>query len=681
MLKKSLILSVVLAALVNCSNDKSKSGSMVQSVPSDTPTEFINDNGDVIDSVDPANDPNNQPPAPSTDEMIKDAWIQLGFGKEFLMTELMGPDICSLGEKQFVGCFFAASYLTTYAYGPDHVLVISGQQDEEFIGELVFTAGFLSVHKKPESKVDLDDAQAASQIEKRSSEFFKKSVQAAINAYKTKIEGNAGVASVIRGYKQEFPKSMKTLETALRGQDEQGIAKAQRDMEDIVNGINSNREFLAKTLFDPYMEIVSKAFDKIPETDRGIQARYTYNEYLRHSADGHARIDLHDRFKEALAEKSSTPAVEYGIGAEVRRSATGIYLSPLAGSSAEKSDVQENDRVLTVNGVQPLDVNDAVQKIKGPRDTEVTIVVERWADKAQKTLVVQRAPIQVKTHTLQTKVINGKTYGMLKIATFMDDEMADAVRAFVSENDTLVDGYIMDLRNNGGGLLTQAVELCDVFLPKNTPVVAESSPTDPDVMDFSKMKLTTKGQATSKNLIVLINGRSASASEIVSGVLQEHKRAIIMGTQSFGKGTVQRSDWMYHPDVPEYEVWGQFATMQMTPMGPRKFSLVNFYKTVGRYFFPSGRTPEWVGVTPDVLVSANPLEADMFSPREQDVFPFSFGDLGVPWVQERPELVTKIQECVSTQGRSTKTWSSTESKKPFLINFQERYAYDALLCI
>lgn len=679
MIKKILVLSMVLVAVVNCSSDKDKH--VGQTIPSDTPTEFIDKDGNVVDTKDPAQDPAQEQPAATTDELIKQTWNDLGFGEQFLMSELIGPDVCSLSEKQFVGCFFAAHYLTTFAYGPEHVLVVTGQKDEEFVGEVVHSSGFLSVHKIPVSKVDMDDAQEVSKLEKRKNDFFKKTVQAAIAIYKSDVANNELAQKAITGFKKDFPESLTALDQAIATKDSASISKAQKHVVEVVNAINENRAALGKGLYSSYVELVSKAFANIPKTDHGIESRYTYNTYLRHSADGHARIDLDETFKAQLAKQSSTPATQYGIGTSLVQKSTGLYASPLHGSSAEAAGIQDNDRIVSVDGVEPKDINDAVVRIKGAPDTDVTITVERWSDKKQYTYTIKRAPIQSSTYTLKTKVVNGKTYGMITIATFMDDQMASAVREFVKANDGVVDGYIMDLRNNGGGLLDQAVDLCGVFLPQGSPIVAESLSTDADVMDVSTMKLTSAPQATTKELIVLINGGSASASEVVSGLLQEYKRAIIMGTQSFGKGTIQRSGWTFHPDIPEYEVWDQFSTMQMTIMGPRKFTLVNFWKTIGRYFYPSGRTPEWVGVTPDVVVDNDPLSEDLFDAREKDLIPFSFGDLGSSWVQERADFVTKIKECVDTQGLSVKTWNKDESSKPYQINYQERYAYDALKCI
>ncbi len=679
MLKKTLVLSFVLVAFVNCSKDNDHKP--LQSIPSDTPTEFINDKGEVVDTQDPTKDEQEQAPLASLDENVKQAWNSLNFGEEFLMSELIGSDICSISEKQFVGCFFAAHELTEYAYGPGHVLVISGQQNKEFVGELVYIDGYLSVHKIPAATLDTEDPKEVSAYAKRENDFFKETVKAAKLAYASKFATNPGVQSASNAYKKAFPKAKKALDAALRTKDKSKVGVAGQNLKDIVSGINSNREFLNTSVFAPYANLVKKAFAAIPELDRGVVAMRAFNTYLRNSADGHARIDLHDRLKAELIGISAEPEVQYGIGTSVTANKNGVYLAPLPGSAAEAAGVQQNDRVVKVNGADVTGIDDAVRLIKGERGTEVVLVVERWADKSQHLISMKRGPIVTRSHTLYTKVVNGKTYGMIVIATFMDNEMAQQVREFVTQNDNAVEGYILDLRNNPGGLLNQAVDLCGVFLPANSAVVAASSETDIDVMDPNTMDYTTQSEATKKSLVILINGRSASASEVVSGVLQEYKRGLVVGTQSFGKGTMQRSNNLSHPDVPEYEIWSLFAAEEMTITGPMRFSLVNFWKTTGRYFYPSGRTPEWVGVTPDVVVTSDPFSAEMFSPREQDQYPFSFGDLGASWVQTRPELVTQVNDCVNSQGASVKTWNANEGKKPFVTNYQELFAYDALKCI
>ncbi|MCC6137544.1 MAG: hypothetical protein IT287_02850, partial [Bdellovibrionaceae bacterium] len=350
-------------------------------------------------------------------------------------------------------------------------------------------------------------------------------------------------------------------------------------------------------------------------------------------------------------------------------------------SSAMNAGILANDRIVSVNGVAATDIETTVALVKGARDTEVTITVERWGTKEQLTFTMKRQPIQVKSYIFSQKNINGKNYGVLKINTFMDDQMASAVRQYITANDASVEGWTLDLRGNPGGLLTQAVELLSAFLPQGSETVSQSMHDNPDVIDPTTALYTQAPQATAKNVVVLINERSASASEVVSGVLQEYKRALIAGTRSFGKGTVQQSNYAYHPDVPGYNIWDKFSTVQSTPFGPQKMPLVVFWKTIGRYFFPSGRTPEWVGVEPDVNVLTNPDGAEVFAAREKDLIPFSFGNLGEPWVQTRSDLVSQVQTCVQTSGSAVKAWSPEEAKKPFGANYQTLFAFDALKCM
>jgi C-terminal peptidase prc len=676
MFKKSLILCAVFAGVVNCSSDKKEN--VVKSIPSDTPTEIINDNGEVVDTITPVQ---NLTPTPSVAEITKGVWTESGFTKEFMMSELIGADICALGEKQYVGCFFAARSLISIAYGPNSVLVVNGQKNEKFIGKKIKDLGLFAVYEMVAPSFKQDDVAAASEYAKDENDFFKQTVKALTEQYDAKIKGDIRTQATISNYREKFPELTQKMKAASTAKDKVAVDKVKAELTALFADIVKAKKDLESTIFKDYIAIIDDAFEKTPATDRALLASEVYGAYLTHSADGHARLALHPGLQAMISSQALQQQL-FGIGVQITQNESGIYFDPIEGSPAQAAGVQSNDRLIAINGVAvPSTLEEAIKMIKGPRDTEVSITVEVWATKKQNTVTMKRQPIQQKSYTFSKKVVGDKTVGILKIATFMDDQMAAAVREYVKTNDSQVSGWIMDLRNNPGGLVPQAVELSSVFLPKNSAVMANSTEAALDVMDKSTMLYTNQDQATAKEVIVLINGGSASASEIVSGVLQEYSRAIVVGQRTFGKGTMQRSNYEFHPDIPEYRVWDHFQSMQMTAMGPQIVSMVTFFKTVGRYFFPSGRTPEWVGVSPDLEVKANPDSVDMFSPREQDVFPFSFGELGSPWVQKRSNLMTKIQSCVNAAGESVKTWSGVESKKPFVTNYQMLYAYDAMTCI
>lgn len=682
MLKKSLILCGVLVALVNCSSDNDKK--TVQTLPSDTSTEIINSKGEVIEVIEPAG----EKPAvdvPSADALIKQTWQDIGFTKEYLMSELMGGDVCALGEKQYVGCFFAANALIPTLYGNGAILIVQGQVNSEFIGEKIKDLGPFAVHKKKEVSIDVKDPAAVSAYSKKDNDFFKETVAAAVSLYRSKIATSPLTQNVIKNYLTVFPEVLKKLETAKKEKDSVKFDAAAKELKVLGVEIADTKKKIEETLFKDYVAIIDDAFEKFPAADRAMQASEVYGEYLRNSADGHARITLHDALLKEVAKKAPTEQ-QAGIGIEIISAQDGIFMKPIPGSQAGLAGVQENDRLINVDGMVPKDLNEAATNIRGPRHTDekpstVTITIERWATKKQETFTIKRMPIAVPSYSFSQKTVNSKNYGVIRIASFMDGEMADAVRQYVTENDKSVDGWIMDLRGNPGGLLDQANELLSVFLPEKSATVAQSSETNPDEIDMSSMEFTSKPQATTKNLVVLVNGGSASASEIVAGVLQEYKRALIAGETSFGKGTVQRSGHKYHPDIPAYNVWDDFNNQVMGPMGPQEMSMIVFWKTIGRYFYPSGRTPEWVGVTPDIKVLPNPETIEGFAAREQDLIPFSFGNLGAPWEQTRVDLVSKVETCVQSQGQSVKAWSGVESKKPFVTNYQMLYAYDALKCM
>lgn len=670
MFKKSLMMCGVLVALVNCSKDNEQVAAKV--VPSDTPTEYINSKGEVIDTVKPI-----EKPAPTADELTKGVWTEVGFGKDFLMEDLIGSDVCSIGAKQYVGCFYAAQELSEIVYGKDTILAVDGQINADLLGEKIQEMGPFAVYKK----LALSD-EKKTEAEKIENDFFKETVKAVAAVYEKEIASLTAVQESNERLLKVFPTIVKKIKDSARMQDQAALNLAQEELAKMLSELKEIKESLNKGVYKEYIALVDAAFEKLPAADRAEYSAKLYGTYLRHSADGHARVQLNPQIVAEISQQSGQPAESFfGVGMQVTSNKDGLFVEPFENSSAMNAGIIANDRIVSVNGEVVKDIEKAVSLIKGPRDSEVTITIERWGTKEQLTFKMKRQPVRVKSYEFSQKNINGKNYGVLKVSTFMDDEMANAVRAYIQKNDGAVEGWKLDLRGNGGGLLTQAVELLSAFLPQGSATVMQSADENPDVIDPTTMLKTEAPQSTEKNLVVLINERSASASEVVAGVLQEYKRALIVGTRSFGKGTVQQSNYSYHPDIPGYNIWDNFATMQMTAVGPRKVPLVVFWKTIGRYFFPSGRTPEWVGVEPDVHVLPNPEVAEVFAPREKDLIPFSFGNLGEPWVQGRTNLVTQIKTCVKTSGDAVKKWSTDEAGKPFGINYQTLFAFDALKCM
>ncbi len=322
-----------------------------------------------------------------------------------------------------------------------------------------------------------------------------------------------------------------------------------------------------------------------------------------------AGLDPHSTFMDADAYKdlqAGTQGEFGGLGIEVAME-DGLVkvVTPIEDSPAYKAGLKSGDLILKLDDTQVrgITLNDAVKKMRGAPDTKITLTVLRKNEPKPLTFMLTRAII--KSQSVKNKYLE-KDYGYIRITQFQEhtgEDLAKALKALHDQNKGPFKGLVLDLRNNPGGLLDSAVGVSSAFLPKDKLVVY----TEGRVAD-SKMHLTANPQdyarrgrgdylkdesADFKNvpMVVLVNAGSASASEIVAGALQDHKRATILGIQSFGKGSVQT----------------------ILPMN--NGSAIKL--TTARYFTPNGRSIQAKGIVPDINVedgfdqSNNLHEADL----------------------------------------------------------------------
>lgn len=264
-----------------------------------------------------------------------------------------------------------------------------------------------------------------------------------------------------------------------------------------------------------------------------------------------------------------------GVGLEVTIKKGWItVVSPIEGSPADRAGIEAGDRIVKINGksMRETDLSEAIGMMRGRSGSRVTLTLQR-ADKHPFDVTLYRKIIQVPS--VRAELLPDHI-GYVRITSFQEQTGVDLANAIHSlEKTAPLSGLILDLRNNPGGLLDQAVSVSDLFLPSGTIVTTESRRREID-------RRIAKGDGTEPNypIIVLVNGGSASASEIVAGALQDNNRALIMGTQSFGKGSVQ--------SVMEFE---DGSALKLT---------------IARYYTPSGRSIQALGITPDVLVAESP---------------------------------------------------------------------------
>ncbi len=271
-----------------------------------------------------------------------------------------------------------------------------------------------------------------------------------------------------------------------------------------------------------------------------------------------------------------------GLGIEVTMENGFIkVVSPIDDTPAKKAGLQAGDLIIKLDEkpVKGMSLGDAVKIMRGEPGKDITLTIIREGADAPIITVVTRDIIKVKS--VKSRLLE-KGYGYLRISSFQSRTgtgVVEAVDDLVKENKAPLKGLILDLRNNPGGLLQAAVEVSDAFLEEGLIVYTEGR------IKNSQMRFNAEaGDIINKApLIVLVNAGSASASEIVSGALQDHKRALIMGEKSFGKGSVQ--------------------TILPTTNG----AAVKL--TTARYFTPSGRSIQAEGIEPDIVLEKLKLES------------------------------------------------------------------------
>jgi carboxyl-terminal processing protease len=266
-----------------------------------------------------------------------------------------------------------------------------------------------------------------------------------------------------------------------------------------------------------------------------------------------------------------------GLGIEVTME-DGLVkvVTPIDDTPAAKAGIRAGDVIthLDDEAVQGLTLNQAVEKMRGPVNTKIKLKILRKGVDKPLDIAINRETIRVKSVRNHTE---GDDVGYVRITQF-NEQVADGLRKSINDitnqlGADKVKGFIIDLRNNPGGLLDQAISVSDAFLERGEIVSTRGRDPEETLRVNARPGDLTKG----KPVIVLINGGSASASEIVAGALQDHRRATLVGTRSFGKGSVQT----------------------IIPMGSGNGAL---RLTTARYFTPSGRSIQAKGITPDIEV-------------------------------------------------------------------------------
>ncbi len=311
-------------------------------------------------------------------------------------------------------------------------------------------------------------------------------------------------------------------------------------------------------------------------------------------------LDPHSSFlspDDAADMRTQTRGEFGGLGIEVTQEDGFVkVVSPMDGTPAAEAGIESGDFITHVDdeSLMGLALDEAVDMMRGPVGSDLTLTVVREGREEPFNVTITR-------DTIELTAVRARTVGetvVLRLITFSDQtypKMEELLQEQVEQAGGIenVNGFVIDLRNNPGGLLTQAIEVSDAFLDEGEIVSTRGRNQE----DSDRVNATDGDLAQGKPIVVLINGGSASASEIVAGALQDHRRAIVVGTKSFGKGSVQ-------------------TVMPLRGDGAMRL-------TTARYYTPSGRSIQALGVSPDIVVqqpSRDPEEEAAAEEEEETPF-------------------------------------------------------------
>ena len=322
-------------------------------------------------------------------------------------------------------------------------------------------------------------------------------------------------------------------------------------------------------LFGEVLENIKK--DYVDDVDQAEMIDSAINGVLQ-SLDPYSAYMSPELFKEM---QTDTKGEFGGLGIEIGMEAGVVkVISPIDDTPASEAGIKAGDYIVKIGNeqVQGKSLLEAVKLMRGPVGTSIDLTVRRKNVKKPLEFKIVRKIIEVKS--VSSKIIGSdKNLGYIRLKSFnenSDKQFLSSVKKF--EKNTRIKGYVFDLRNNPGGLLTQAINITDFFLNDGEIVSTKGR----KISETRKFFARRGDEINGKPIVVLINNGSASASEIFAGALKDHKRAVILGENSYGKGSVQ----------------------SIIPLGNGGGMRI----TISKYYLPSGKSISEVGVTPDILV-------------------------------------------------------------------------------
>jgi len=350
------------------------------------------------------------------------------------------------------------------------------------------------------------------------------------------------------------------------------------------NAISKNKETYE------YLDLFGKIFDRV----RSDYVEEVSDEELIEKAidgmltglDPHSGYMNEDVWKEMQVD---TQGKFGGLGIEITMEEGFVkVISPIEDTPAYKAGVQAGDYIIQINDtpVLGLTISEAVEIMRGEKGEPIKITISREGVEPFEITIIRDV---IKVQSVKSEVFNN--VGYLRITSFTEQTEEGIKKSINKIHKELAKkeiGYILDLRSNPGGLLTQAVKISDIFLEQGEIVSTRGRKKN----DIRRYRAKSGDLIESKPLVVIINGGSASASEIVAGALQDHKRAIIIGTNSFGKGSVQTI-------IPFHKS----SSLDV---------IAGIRLTTARYYTPSGKSIQGKGIIPDIVVEQGNFESNEF---------------------------------------------------------------------
>ena len=339
-------------------------------------------------------------------------------------------------------------------------------------------------------------------------------------------------------------------------------------------------------LFGEVLENIKK--DYVDDVDQSKMMDSAINGVLQ-SLDPYSAYMSPELFKEM---QTDTRGEFGGLGIEIGMEAGVVkVISPIDDTPAAKAGIKAGDYIVKIGKeqVQGKSLMEAVKLMRGPVGSAIDLTVRRKNVKKSLEFKITRKIIEIQSVSSEVKS-KDKNLGYIRLKSFnenSDEQFLKSIKKF--EKNPKIKGYVLDLRNNPGGLLTQAINITDFFLDDGEIVSTKGRNVSETRKFFARKGDETKG----KPIVVLINNGSASASEIFAGALKDHKRAIILGENSYGKGSVQ-------------------SIIPLRNGGGMRL-------TISKYYLPSGKSISEVGVTPDILVKENEDDFKMNTKKDNQL--------------------------------------------------------------